>query len=75
MNERIKELAEDCWEQRLDGARFNQELFAELIIEECLKKIREHYVGAVGTHASAHNSAVLKCEKSIRQLSSNNGNI
>ena len=36
MNERIKELAEQCWDRRLDGLHFDQEKFAELIVEECL---------------------------------------
>ena len=36
MNERIKELAEQCWDRRLDGLHFDQEKFAELIVAECL---------------------------------------
>lgn len=36
MNERIKELAEQCWDRRLDGLHFDQEKFAELIVQECL---------------------------------------
>ena len=35
MNERIKQLAERCWDERLDGMHFDQEKFAELIIQEC----------------------------------------
>jgi hypothetical protein len=37
MNERIKELAEQCWDRRLDGLHFDQEKFAELIVQECLE--------------------------------------
>ena len=37
MNERIKELAEQCWDRRLDGLHFDQEKFAELIVRECAK--------------------------------------
>jgi len=37
MNERIKELAEQCWDKRLDGLHFDQEKFAELIVRECLE--------------------------------------
>ena len=33
MNERIKELAQKCWDRRLDGLHFDQEKFAELIVE------------------------------------------
>ncbi|NDG32973.1 hypothetical protein EB118_23260 [bacterium] len=36
MNERIQELAEQCWDQRLDGRHFDQEMFAELVVQECL---------------------------------------
>ena len=36
MNERIKELADQCWDQRLDGMHFDQEQFATLIIKECV---------------------------------------
>jgi len=35
MNERIKELAERCWDTRLDGRHFDIEQFAELIVREC----------------------------------------
>lgn len=35
MNDRIKELASQCWDERLDGKHFDQEMFAELIIKEC----------------------------------------
>jgi hypothetical protein len=37
MNERIKELAQQCWDKRLDGLHFDQEKFAELIVQECLE--------------------------------------
>jgi hypothetical protein len=39
MNERIKELASQCWDLRLDGRHFDQEQFAELIVRECINKI------------------------------------
>ena len=35
MNERIKELAPQCWEHTEFGLNFNQEKFAELIVQEC----------------------------------------
>lgn len=35
MNERIRELAEQCWDRRLDGLHFDQEKFAQLIVKEC----------------------------------------
>ena len=41
MNERIKELAKQCWDNRLDGTHFDQELFAQLIIQECVKSVND----------------------------------
>ena len=35
MNERVRELASQCWDLRLDGRHFDQEQFAELIVKEC----------------------------------------
>jgi len=35
MNQRIKELASQCWDLRLDGRHFDQEQFAELRVREC----------------------------------------
>ena len=44
MNDRIKELASQCWDRRLDGMHFDQEKFAELIIEECANVADENYI-------------------------------
>ena len=52
MNERIKELAEQCWDRRLDGLHFDREQFAELIILECADWINEN-VGLVDDAARA----------------------
>ncbi len=51
MNERIKELEVQCWEERKYGPPwFNSEKFAELIIRECANitltyKNHDHYYG------------------------------
>lgn len=43
MNERIKELAKKCWDQRLDGQlHFDNEQFAALIVQACGDYIREN---------------------------------
>ena len=42
MNKRIKELAEQCWDRRLDGVHFNQEMFAELIVRECAQLVEDN---------------------------------
>ena len=40
MNERIRQIAEQCWDQRLDGQlHFDTEHFAELIVRECAGKV------------------------------------
>ena len=41
MNDRIRELASQCWDRRLDGMHFDQEKFAELIVRECAKRSKE----------------------------------
>jgi hypothetical protein len=35
MYKRIRELAAQCWDKRLDGLHFDIEKFAELIVREC----------------------------------------
>ena len=35
MNLRWTELAEECWDERIDGYHFDQEMFAKLIVKEC----------------------------------------
>jgi hypothetical protein len=44
MNDRIRELASQCWDRRLDGMHFDQEKFAELIVEECANVADENYI-------------------------------
>jgi hypothetical protein len=41
MNPRIKELASQCWDQRLYGKHFDQEMFAQLIVLECANVIAD----------------------------------
>jgi hypothetical protein len=37
MNNRWREIAVTCWEERLDGLQFDQEMFAKLIVRECVR--------------------------------------
>ena len=40
MNERIKELAKQCWDERPEGQlHFDNEKFAELIVRECIEQV------------------------------------
>ena len=42
MNTRWREIAVTCWEERLDGLHFDQEMFAELIVKECMEWCDAH---------------------------------
>ena len=42
MNLRWTELAEECWDERIDGYHFDQEMFAKLIIKECMEWCDAH---------------------------------
>jgi hypothetical protein len=43
MNERIKELAEQCWDKRPEGQlHFDNEKFADMIVRECADFIDSH---------------------------------
>ena len=42
MNLRWTELAEDCWDERIDGYHFDQEMFAKLIVKECMEWCDAH---------------------------------
>lgn len=50
MNPRIKELAEQCWDQRLYGKHFDQEMFAQLIVRECANRI-DYWESRQGEHS------------------------
>jgi hypothetical protein len=45
MNERIRELAEQCWDKRPEGQlHFDNEKFAQLIVEECANVADDNYI-------------------------------
>ena len=37
MNNRWREIAVTCWEERMDGLHFDQEQFAKMIIRKCIE--------------------------------------
>ena len=37
MNTRWREIAVTCWDERIDGLHFDQEMFAKLIVRECVR--------------------------------------
>ena len=63
MNEQIKELAKQCWEERLDGQHFDSEQFAELIVRECLgdfkERITRRYQGSDYDRAVAYGMEIV----------------
>jgi hypothetical protein len=42
MNPRWREIAVTCWDERPDGLHFDQEMFAELIVRECMEWCDAH---------------------------------
>lgn len=69
MNKRIKKLAEQAgldFESYDRYGLFNEEYFAELIVQECIRLCGKQIVGAVGTYPGAHNNAVNKCMIAIK---------
>ena len=70
MNKQFKKLAEQAGYE-IDMFGFGHwdmpecKKFAELIVQECANKIGENFAGAIGSHASAHNTAVKQCQQTI----------
>ena len=54
MNDRIRELASQCWDRRLDGMHFDQEKFAELIVKECCQKLENDGMVEVAMEIKEH---------------------
>ena len=63
MNQRIKQLEQQCWSHRVEGTlvdgqpHFDTEKFAQLIVRECIDVVEDaggidkyHYTGAIGKH-------------------------
>jgi hypothetical protein len=63
MNERIRELAEQCWDRRLDGVHFNQEMFAELVAADEREAIAAWLDGEAG---SGRIISCISAAKAIR---------
>lgn len=69
MNERIQELAKQAgfhFDEYNEVTRRKVETFAELIAAEAISCCEKNYVGAIGTPASAHNTAVNRCVANIK---------
>lgn len=66
MNANINELIKQSTEDILGVPVLNPQTLSLLVIQECLKQCEQHFAGAVGTYAGAHNVAVKKCRDSIK---------
>jgi hypothetical protein len=62
MNTRWREIAVNCWEERTDGLHFDQEMFAELIVRECVRIDIENPDAAPGVEIAKHFNLNLKEE-------------
>jgi hypothetical protein len=72
MNKRICELAEQCWDLRLDGRRyFDQEQFAELIVRECTSQIA--LIGISNFENDDHGDILWTVSKCIEMIESRFG--
>ena len=66
MNERIKELEQQCWSHRVDGVlvdghlHFDTAKFAELIVKECIH-------ACVADIADPRDTIEFKCAKKIKE--------
>ena len=55
MNERIKELKSQCWDERPYGPPwFNSDKFAELIVRECCQKLENDGMVEVAMEIKEH---------------------
>ena len=54
MNDRWSELAEECWDMRVNEWHFDQEMFAELIVRECVRIDIENPDAAPGVEIAKH---------------------
>jgi len=60
MNNRWNEIAYKCWNERKSGRQFDQEMFAELIVRECIS-----CVGSQGDKAYLKKHFGLDVESNI----------
>lgn len=68
MNDRIKELASQCWDRRLDGMHFDQEKFAELIVRECmLQCIKVENDVELSDYEGGFKDGALLCYQEIQE--------
>ena len=65
MNDRIKEVIEDAGIHPGNG-QDSAEILVDMILKICITEIEKNYVGAIGTYAGCHNTAVKRCADNIK---------
>jgi hypothetical protein len=65
MNDRIKELIEDAGIHP-GNCQDSAEILVNMVLNVCISEIEKNYVGAIGTYAGCHNSAVKRCSTNIK---------
>ena len=68
MNKRVKELASQCWDTRIDGRlHFDQEMFAELIVKECVSQIENLSPGYDDYRNQIEDAFRRDCVEQVKQ--------
>ena len=69
MNDRIKELAKQCWNERWEGQlHFDNEKFAELIVRECAEiSEQSQWSEAKGEYYEGFNEAMIYVSNKIKE--------
>jgi hypothetical protein len=65
MTDKIKEFIEQAGIYPGSG-QDSAEILVNMVLRECLKEIEKNYVGAIGTYAGCHNTAVKRCSTNIK---------
>ena len=65
MNERIKEFIENAGISP-GSEQDSAEILVNMILKTCIDEIEKNYVGAIGTYAGLHNTAVKRCADNIK---------
>ena len=67
MNPRWREIAVKCWDNRMDGLHFDQEMFAELIVRECVGVCNKQTPNWKGEYATAFGDGIEFCISGIKE--------
>ena len=63
VNNRIKQLEPQCWEQNEFGLNFNAEKFAQLIVEEAIAVVQKRFMGDL----NREDMEVRRCVEDVKK--------